>query len=109
MQYLGHTSPECLENFDRKLNEPAPPPMSVDLENEAIASVISHRNIEVEESRFSQHMDFVSGQQIIRPTSRNNSKNIFCDNLLSHQGNIIAYANCTSLRDPLTYFQLQTV
>lgn len=85
---MGHTSPECLENFDRKLNEPAPPPMSVELENEAMALVISQRNIEVEENRLSQQNDLVSGQKIIRPTSRNSTKNALCDNLLSHQGKI---------------------
>lgn len=62
--------------------------MTVDLENEAIASVISQRNIEVEESRLSQQIDFVSRQTIIRPTSRNSKKKTFFDNLLSHQGNI---------------------
>ncbi|CAG9813221.1 unnamed protein product [Phaedon cochleariae] len=70
LQYLGHTSPECLENFNHKLNEPAASPMSVDLENEAIASVISQRNTEVEESRLSQYADAMLGQSIDRPTSR---------------------------------------
>lgn len=89
MQYLGHTSPECLENYNRKLNEPAPPPMSVDLENEAVASVISQRNIEVKESRLSQQMNSMSGQTIVRPTSRNSTKSTSYNTLFSHQGNHI--------------------
>lgn len=83
---MGHTSPECLENFDRKLNEPARPPMSVDLENEAIASVISQRNIELDEIRLSQQIVSMAGQTITRPTSRRSTESASCDNLLSHQG-----------------------
>ncbi|KAG5874291.1 hypothetical protein JTB14_005721 [Gonioctena quinquepunctata] len=75
LQYLGHTSPECLENVNRKLNEPAFPPMSVDLENETIASVISQRNVEVEESRLSQHIDSMLGQPVERPSSRADKPN----------------------------------
>lgn len=86
LQYLGHTSPECLENLNRKLNEPAVPPMSVDLENEAIASVISQRNIELDESTLSQQIESMSGQRITRPTSRNSAKSTTCDNLPSNQG-----------------------
>lgn len=89
LQYLGHTSPECLENLNRKLNEPAAPPMSVDLENEAIASVISQRNTELDESRLSQQIDSMSGQRITRPTSRNSTKSATCDTLSSHQGNYL--------------------
>ncbi|XP_050506318.1 ral GTPase-activating protein subunit alpha-1 isoform X2 [Diabrotica virgifera virgifera] len=70
LQYLGYTSPECLENFNQKLNEPAAPPMSTDIENEAIASVISQRNLELEDSRFSQQIDSMLGQPVERPNSR---------------------------------------
>ncbi|XP_008195928.1 probable Rho GTPase-activating protein CG5521 isoform X1 [Tribolium castaneum] len=71
LQYLGHTSPECLENFDRKLNEPALPPLSIEIEQEAIASVINQRNLEVEENRVMQFADSMLGQPISRPNSRN--------------------------------------
>lgn len=86
LQYLGHTSPECLENFNRKLNEPAPPPMSLDLENEAIACVISQRNMEIEESKLSQQMDSMSGQVIVRPTRGNPLKTPSSDSQFSNEG-----------------------
>jgi hypothetical protein len=70
LQYLGHTSPECLENFDRKLNEPAAPPLSIEIEQEAIASVINQRNMEVEENRVMQYADSMLGQPMSRPSSR---------------------------------------
>ncbi|KAJ8925866.1 hypothetical protein NQ315_009718 [Exocentrus adspersus] len=70
LQYLGHTSPECLESLSRKLNEPATPPMSIELEQEAIASVISQRNTEVEENRLMQHLDSMLGLPSTRPSSR---------------------------------------
>lgn len=70
LQYLGHTSPECLETFDRKLNEPALPPLSIEIEQEAIASVINQRNLEVEENRVMQFADSMLGQPISRPSSR---------------------------------------
>lgn len=85
MQYLGHTSPECLENFSRKLNEPAAAPMSVDLENEAIASVISQRNMELEESRLSQQMDSMMGQITSRPSSRSCEKNSMIESTANQQ------------------------
>ncbi|XP_060517842.1 probable Rho GTPase-activating protein CG5521 isoform X2 [Cylas formicarius] len=66
LQYLGYTSPECLECSDRKLNEPACSPVSVDIEQEAIATVISQRNVEAEEVRLIQHVPLVSGQPLIR-------------------------------------------
>ncbi|CAG9861658.1 unnamed protein product [Phyllotreta striolata] len=70
LQYLGHTSPECLENVNQKLNEPAAPPMSDDLENEAIASVISQRSVEFEESRRWQQFEPVLRQTVEKPSSR---------------------------------------
>lgn len=70
MQYLGHTSPECLEDPNRKLNVPALAPIPLDLEQEAIATVISQRNIELEENRYVQHMDSMLSQPIARPNSR---------------------------------------
>lgn len=71
LQYLGHTSPECLESFDRKLNEPAVPPISTEIEQEAIASVINQRNIEMEESKLIQNSESMQGPPIFRPHSRN--------------------------------------
>ncbi|XP_074027407.1 probable Rho GTPase-activating protein CG5521 isoform X2 [Leptinotarsa decemlineata] len=85
LQYLGHTSPECLENVNRKLNEPAFPPMSVELENEAIASVISQRNLEVEESRLSQHVDSMLGQPIERPSCRTEGRSSSCSSPTNQQ------------------------
>ncbi|CAH0550342.1 unnamed protein product [Brassicogethes aeneus] len=74
LQYLGHASPECLEDVGRKLNEPASPPVSTDLESEAIQSVISQRNVEVEESRCAQNADGMLAQAISRPKSRAESE-----------------------------------
>lgn len=70
MQYIGHTSPECLENFDRKLNEPTPPPICMDFEQEAIASVVSERNMELEQNKLVQHLDGMLAQPASRPNSR---------------------------------------
>lgn len=70
LQYLGHTSPECLESFDRKLNEPTPPPISADFEQEAIGSVISERNMELDQSRMMQHLDGMLARPASRPHSR---------------------------------------
>ncbi|KAF5297114.1 hypothetical protein FQA39_LY02694 [Lamprigera yunnana] len=67
LQYLGHTSPECLENFDHKLNEPSASLISTDLEQEAIAGVISQRNVELEQSRVTQFSEVMMGQSVIRP------------------------------------------
>lgn len=70
MQYLSYTSPECLENGDRKLNEPTPPPISFDFEQEAIGSVISQRNCEFEQNRLMQNTDAMLGLPVSRPNSR---------------------------------------
>ncbi|KAI4469242.1 tuberin [Holotrichia oblita] len=70
LQYLGHTSPECLESFDRKLNEPSQSPISYDLEQEAIGSVISERNMEVEYNRQSQFLEGMVAHPVVRPDSR---------------------------------------
>ncbi|XP_019874544.2 probable Rho GTPase-activating protein CG5521 isoform X2 [Aethina tumida] len=70
LQYLGHTSPECLEDVSRRLNEPAAPPMSFELESEAIQSVISQRNAELEENRCLQTSDSMPTQPLSRPNSR---------------------------------------
>lgn len=67
---MGHTSPECLENFDRKLNEPAATLLSTDIEQEAIASVINQRNLEIEENKALQFTDAMLGQPMSRPSSR---------------------------------------
>lgn len=67
---MSHTSPECLENCDRKLNEPTQPPIAFDFEQEAIASVISQRNCELEQNRLNQYTDAMLGQPVSRPNSR---------------------------------------
>lgn len=64
---MGHTSSECLENPLSKLNEPSEPPVSMELEQEAIASVINQRNLEMEEYRLSSHMESMVGQPVSRP------------------------------------------
>ncbi|XP_022909230.2 probable Rho GTPase-activating protein CG5521 isoform X1 [Onthophagus taurus] len=70
LQYLGHTSPECLESFDKKLNEPALSPVSIEIEQEAIASVISQRNSEIDHNKTNQHQDGMIAQPASRPNSR---------------------------------------
>lgn len=67
---MGHTSPECLENFDRKLNEPASLPLSTETEQEAIGSVINQRNLEIEENKAMQFTDAMLGQPMSRSSSR---------------------------------------
>lgn len=42
LQYIGETSPECLENLDTPRNIPAPP-MQAELEQEAMGSVVNQR------------------------------------------------------------------
>ncbi|KAJ8941931.1 hypothetical protein NQ318_013264 [Aromia moschata] len=88
LQYLGHTSPECLESLSRKLNEPAAPPMSMELEQEAIASVISQRNVEVDENRSTQHLDSMLGLPTTRPNSRSEAKSPCFDSTSSPQASI---------------------
>ncbi|XP_049857449.1 probable Rho GTPase-activating protein CG5521 isoform X1 [Schistocerca gregaria] len=48
LQYLGHTSPECLESLDTPRNIPASPPpqFTRELEEESMTSVLGQRNIE---------------------------------------------------------------
>ncbi|XP_050302652.1 probable Rho GTPase-activating protein CG5521 isoform X3 [Anthonomus grandis grandis] len=70
LQYLGHTSPECLECPNIKLNEPGAPPLYLELEQEVIASVISQKNVEIEESRITQHSCFMMGKPVRRPMRR---------------------------------------
>lgn len=64
---MGHTSPECLESFDRKLNEPAPSPVPLEIEAEAIAAVISQRNFETEYLRKTQWSPTMVGRPAVRP------------------------------------------
>ncbi|CAH1981298.1 unnamed protein product [Acanthoscelides obtectus] len=85
LQYIGHTSSECLENISRKLNEPAPAPMSGDLENEAIASVISQRNIESEENRLAYQTDQIPVKPATRPCSRTDTKSVTSDSMKYQQ------------------------
>lgn len=66
---MGHTSPECLENFDHKLNEPSTCPISSDLEQEAIGVVINQRNGELEQNKLTQISDVMVGQAISRPNN----------------------------------------
>ncbi|KAK9884222.1 hypothetical protein WA026_005171 [Henosepilachna vigintioctopunctata] len=75
LQYLGHTSSECLENPHKKLNEPAESPVSQDIEQEAIASVISQRLAEIDEYRMSQQLDATVGHPIVRPDASNSNLN----------------------------------
>ncbi|CAG9764824.1 unnamed protein product [Ceutorhynchus assimilis] len=74
LQYLGHTSPECLESPNVKLNEPAIPPLFLELEQEIIASVICQRNVEVEEARLVQHSCSMLGKPVRKPCRRNSRK-----------------------------------
>ncbi|GLH07913.1 Probable Rho GTPase-activating protein CG5521 [Gryllus bimaculatus] len=48
--YIGHTSPECLESLDTPRNIPAPPPppLSREAEEDAITTVLGQRNAEQE-------------------------------------------------------------
>lgn len=50
LQYIGHTSPECLEALDTPLNAPAPAPSShiAQLEDEMLSTVLSQRNAELD-------------------------------------------------------------
>ncbi|KAK7793523.1 hypothetical protein R5R35_010590 [Gryllus longicercus] len=50
LQYIGHTSPECLESLDTPRNIPAPPPppLSREAEEDAITTVLGQRNAEQE-------------------------------------------------------------
>ncbi|XP_076268274.1 putative Rho GTPase-activating protein CG5521 isoform X2 [Rhynchophorus ferrugineus] len=70
LQYLGHTSPECLEFPNIKLNEPAAPPICAVLEQEVIASIVSQKNVEVEEARVVQHSSSMMGKPVIKPVSK---------------------------------------
>lgn len=70
LQYIGHSSPECLETFDRKLNEPSAPPIFMELETEAIGSVINERNLELDQLKQCQRMDGILGRPATRPSSR---------------------------------------
>ncbi|KAL3287319.1 hypothetical protein HHI36_001794 [Cryptolaemus montrouzieri] len=70
LQYIGYTSSECLESSKNKLNEPAESPISLEVEQEAIASVINQRNAEIEEYRMTQHLDAMVGQLVVRPDNK---------------------------------------
>lgn len=86
LQYLGHTSPECLDHCERRLNEPTQPLAgcaAATLEAEAIASVISERHLEVEQIvpqlhqqqqpqqyQMQQRADAMVSQPASRPHSR---------------------------------------
>jgi len=49
-RYIGHTSPECLQNPEEELSEPTPALSSLAKQTEAevIATVLSQRNAETE-------------------------------------------------------------
>nr|CAD7424624.1 unnamed protein product [Timema monikensis] len=50
LQYIGHMSPECLESLDTPRNIPAPPPhpLTQELEEDTITTVLNERNSEQE-------------------------------------------------------------
>jgi len=51
LQYIGHTSPECLESLDMPRNMPSkhpPPPLTSELEEEVMTRVVSQRYSEKE-------------------------------------------------------------
>ncbi|XP_066154941.1 probable Rho GTPase-activating protein CG5521 isoform X2 [Euwallacea fornicatus] len=67
LQYLGYTSPECLESPNIKLNEPGPPPLFLELEQDVIGSVINQRNVEIEEALLLQQSNFALGKPVRKP------------------------------------------
>lgn len=69
LQYIGYTSPECLEHPNCKLNEPGNPPVSLDLEQEAIASVISQQNMEVDQYKIMKYMVSMVGKPLTGPSN----------------------------------------
>lgn len=85
MQYLGHTSPECLETFDRKLNEPAMPPISLELEAEAIGSVISERNMELDQGKMALNYEAMSAQAAARPKNKTREDSVIESNRLQQR------------------------
>lgn len=73
-----------MENCDRKLNEPAMSPVMKELEEEAIASVISQRNCESDHSKLI-HAEVMVGQPVLRPAKSSVSLNSANDTV-SQQG-----------------------
>lgn len=54
-RYIGHTSPECLENPDQDLSEPGPTPFPFQKHTEAevISSILAQRTLEIDYKQFS--------------------------------------------------------
>ena len=50
LNYVGHTSPEVLEQFGHALNEAIgpPPALPIEAQHEAISTILNQRNIENE-------------------------------------------------------------
>ncbi|CAD7084282.1 unnamed protein product [Hermetia illucens] len=46
LQYIGHTSPECLANVSSNLNMPGPSPLGPQLEAQTISIILNQRNVE---------------------------------------------------------------
>lgn len=67
LQYLGHTSPECLESSDSHLNEPAATPINDELEQEAIGAVLSQRNSESEYMMYVRNTPSMIGHHSMPP------------------------------------------
>lgn len=70
LQYVGYTSAECLENVERRLNEPSQSPITIEHEQEAIANVINERNVETEQTRTEQYRETTVSHTERRPTNR---------------------------------------
>lgn len=68
--------------------------MSTDLENEAIASVISQRNLEFEENRHSQLVNSMLGQPVDRPSSRSESSYPSFGSVAYQQSKYIRLLSC---------------
>lgn len=55
LRYIGHTSPECLENPDQDLSEPGPTPAPLTRQTEAevISAILAQRTAETEYIQYS--------------------------------------------------------
>lgn len=66
LQYVGETSPECLENLDTPRNIPAAA-LNPDLEEEAMSSVLSQRHIEQDHISRTTNQPTMTVESVRRP------------------------------------------
>lgn len=91
LQYIGYTSPECLDSNGLHLNTAAPTPLGQQLEAQTISIILSQRAIELDYiSRNSTNMNTIQQSTITQLTTSTASSSVSMhsnDSLFYNDGN----------------------